>query len=118
VMLNLITNSIDAHDDKAYGSIHVRTRSNNQQGVDIIVADTGMGISPKNMDKIFDPFFTTKPVGKGTGLGLSICYSTIKNLGGDISVWSEVGKGSEFKVFLPFSPPPHLLEGTADNPKE
>ncbi|MDF1590297.1 MAG: ATP-binding protein [Desulfobacterales bacterium] len=118
VMLNLITNSIDAHDDKAYGSIHVRTRSNNQQGVEIVVADTGMGISPENMDKIFDPFFTTKPVGKGTGLGLSICYSTIKNLGGDISVWSEVGKGSEFKVFLPFSPPPHLLEGTADNPKD
>jgi len=118
VMLNLITNSIDAHDDKAYGSIHVRTRSNDQRGAEIIIADSGMGISPENIEKIFDPFFTTKPVGKGTGLGLSICYSTIKNLGGDISVWSKPGKGSEFKVFLPFSPPPHLLEGMADNLNE
>jgi two-component system NtrC family sensor kinase len=117
VMLNLITNAIDAHDDKAYGNIHVRSQSNNQQGIEIIIADSGMGISAENIDKIFDPFFTTKPVGKGTGLGLSICYSTIKNLGGDISVWSEPGEGSEFKVFLPFSPPPHLLEGMADNPK-
>ncbi|MEW6672260.1 MAG: ATP-binding protein [Thermodesulfobacteriota bacterium] len=117
VMLNLITNSIDAHDDKAYGSIHVRTKSDDPQGVQIIVSDSGVGIAPENIDKIFDPFFTTKPVGKGTGLGLSICYSTIKNLGGDISVWSEPGKGAEFKVFLPFSPPPHLLEGMDDSLK-
>jgi len=57
------------------------------------------------MEKIFDPFFTTKAVGKGTGLGLSITYSTIKAVGGDISVRSTIGKGTQFNIFLPFNPP-------------
>ena len=115
VFLNLITNAIDAHDGKSYGSIKIITMSAPpKNGVDIIVSDTGMGISPENLDKIFDPFFTTKPVGKGTGLGLSICYSIIKRLGGDIIVKSEPGKGSEFTLTLPFSLPPRLQESIED----
>lgn len=115
VFLNLITNAIDAHDGKSYTNIKIRTQWDDQRkGLVIRVADTGMGISPEHLDRIFDPFFTTKPVGKGTGLGLSICYSIIKNLGGEITVQSEVNKGTEFIVFLPDNPPPHSKEGVAE----
>ncbi|MEW6615539.1 MAG: ATP-binding protein [Thermodesulfobacteriota bacterium] len=115
VFLNLITNAFDAHDGKPYGTISISTRSNNQrEGVEIVVADTGSGISPENMEKMFDPFFTTKPVGKGTGLGLSISYSIIRRLGGDISVQSEIGKGTQFNLFLPFMPPADVQENLDD----
>ncbi|MFA4910286.1 MAG: ATP-binding protein [Desulfobacteria bacterium] len=115
VFLNLITNAFDAHDGKPYGTISISTRFNNQrEGVEIVVADTGSGISPENMEKMFDPFFTTKPVGKGTGLGLSITYSIIKRLGGDISVQSEIGKGTQFNIFLPFMPPADVQENLDD----
>jgi two-component system NtrC family sensor kinase len=106
VFLNFINNAIDAHEGKPYGTISITTRFDNRQnGVDIGFNDTGSGISPEHIEKIFDPFFTTKPIGKGTGLGLSISYSIIKSLGGNISVKSEVGKGSQFNIFLPFKPP-------------
>ncbi|MEM8810721.1 MAG: ATP-binding protein, partial [Cyanobacteria bacterium P01_G01_bin.38] len=67
----------------------------------ITVTDTGMGMPPKQLDKIFDPFFTTKDPGHGTGLGLSSVATIVKSHGGFIQVSSEVGKGSEFQVFLP-----------------
>ena len=106
VMINLINNAVDAHEGKPYGTISIGTRTDNSRhGVEITVGDTGSGISPENLEKIFDPFFTTKAVGKGTGLGLSITYSTIKGVGGDISVRSTIGKGTQFNIFLPFSPP-------------
>ncbi len=71
--------------------------------VQIDVSDTGLGIPRENINKIFDPFFTTKEVGKGTGLGLSIIYSTIKDMNGTIHVYSEEGKGTAFKIFLPLA---------------
>jgi two-component system NtrC family sensor kinase len=109
VFLNLITNAIDAHDGKPYGTIHITTRADDQKKkVRVTVADTGSGIPKENLGKIFDPFFTTKPVGRGTGLGLSICYSIIQRLGGTISVRSEIGEGTEFTLELPFSPPTEL----------
>jgi len=111
VFINLINNAVDAHEGKPYGTINIGTRTDSQRhGVEITVGDTGSGISPENMEKIFDPFFTTKTVGKGTGLGLSITYSTIKGLGGDISVRSTIGKGTQFNIFLPFSPPGNAQE--------
>jgi CheY-like chemotaxis protein len=67
----------------------------------IEVHDTGEGIRPEVRARIFDPFFTTKPVGVGTGLGLSISHGIIAALGGEITVESEVGKGSVFRVALP-----------------
>ena len=119
VFLNLITNAVDAHDEKPYGSIHISTRSDGQrEGVKVVFADTGSGISQENLEKIFDPFFTTKQVGKGTGLGLSICYSIIKRLGGDVTVRSELGKGTEFALFLPYSPPPGLQESINGVPED
>jgi PAS domain S-box-containing protein len=67
----------------------------------VSVADTGTGISPEQMEKIFQPFFTTKAPGKGTGLGLSTSLSIIKNHDGFLAVHSDVGRGTEFKFYLP-----------------
>jgi PAS domain S-box-containing protein len=65
------------------------------------VMDTGMGIPRDMIDKIFDPFFTTKDLGKGTGLGLSTVIGIVKSHGGFMSVYSEIGRGTTFNVFLP-----------------
>ena len=60
------------------------------------IRDTGLGVPAENLDHIFEPFFTTKEPGEGTGLGLAICYGIIKELGGDLSVKSEVNEGTSF----------------------
>ncbi|HLE12488.1 MAG: hypothetical protein A2504_07650 [Bdellovibrionales bacterium RIFOXYD12_FULL_39_22] len=69
--------------------------------LEILVSDTGHGIRPEIIHKIFDPFFTTKEQGKGTGLGLSSAYGIIKDLGGMVTVESEVDKGSSFHILIP-----------------
>jgi two-component system, cell cycle sensor histidine kinase and response regulator CckA len=65
------------------------------------IADTGTGIPQNSLDRIFDPFFTTKELGKGTGLGLSTVIGIVKSYGGFVKVNSEMGKGTQFKVFFP-----------------
>ncbi|MDR8365936.1 ATP-binding protein [Pseudomonas sp. JL3] len=99
VIMNLIVNASQAMGPER-GTITLRTRLEGET-VSIEVADTGIGIEPDNLQKIFDPFYTTKPVGQGTGLGLSLSYGIVKKHQGDISVRSEVGMGSTFRVELP-----------------
>ncbi|MBU2512063.1 response regulator [bacterium] len=67
------------------------------------VVDNGSGIEKMDLERIFDPFFTTKPVGEGTGMGLSVIQGIVKNIGGTITAFSEIGKGSRFNVFMPES---------------
>jgi PAS domain S-box-containing protein len=67
----------------------------------VAVTDTGSGMTPDIVEKAFQPFFTTKPAGKGTGLGLSMVYGFIKQSGGHISIYSEVGHGTAIKMYLP-----------------
>ena len=99
VVMNLVINAAQAMGPER-GTI---TISNGVEGENVWleVADNGCGIDPQAMQKIFDPFFTTKPVGEGTGLGLSLSYGIVKKHRGDISVSSELGKGTRFRVVLP-----------------
>ncbi|BDV41132.1 hypothetical protein GURASL_00550 [Geotalea uraniireducens] len=98
VFMNLLVNASHAIDKQ--GEITVRTWCEENNAC-IAIADTGCGIPEAIRSRIFEPFFTTKEVGKGTGLGLSISYDIIKKHGGDISLESEVGRGTTFTIRLP-----------------
>ncbi len=98
VFMNLLVNAAQAIEN--YGEIRIRTWSTDGS-IFASVTDTGCGIPPENIQKIFEPFFTTKEVGKGTGLGLSIVYDIVKKHNGEITVQSEIGKGTTFEVSIP-----------------
>jgi len=99
VCMNLL---INAHQSiSGDGLVEITTRMTKQSMVMFQISDSGCGISKEAIDQIWDPFFTTKDVGQGNGLGLAVTYNIIKRLGGDISVESQVGKGSKFTVRIP-----------------
>ena len=102
VFVNLLVNAAQAIPPGAVETNQVRV-SVRAVGDDVAVeiSDTGVGIPTANLERIFDPFFTTKPAGVGTGLGLSICHSIVTAFGGDLTVESQEGKGSTFRVTLP-----------------
>ena len=98
VFVNLLVNASQAIEKQ--GDISIKTWSDNGS-VCVSISDTGCGIPGEGLRRIFEPFYTTKEVGKGTGLGLSISYDIIHKHGGDLSVESEVGKGTTFYIKLP-----------------
>ncbi len=99
VFTNLMNNAAEAMPDG--GTLTLRTRNGPVSGsVTVEVQDNGVGITKEDMKKIFTPFFTTKPIGKGTGLGLAIIYGIVKMHRGQLSVQSEVGKGTTFTITL------------------
>ncbi len=104
VFMNILLNAAQAMQER--GTITITTRhSAPENSVEVLISDTGCGVPPDKIDKLFHPFFTTKESGQGTGLGLSIAYGIITSHHGSISVESEVGKGSTFKIRLPIASP-------------
>ena len=98
VFMNLLINA--GHSIEKQGEITIKTWDEDGS-IWVAISDTGHGIPKEDLNKIFEPFFTTKEVGKGTGLGLSITYEIVQKHNGEITVESEVGKGTTFTVRLP-----------------
>ena len=103
VLVNLIVNAIHALPSKN-GSVHISTRDWSNQGVRIDIRDNGSGIAKEALSQIFNPFFSTKKVGEGTGLGLTVSYSLIRRYGGNITVESELEKGTKFSLWILIQP--------------
>jgi signal transduction histidine kinase len=102
MLLNIMINAIHAMQEG--GRLSVRAGRKDSM-ISVEVSDTGEGIKQEHLGRIFDPFFTTKPTGEGTGLGLWLTYEIVRNYNGDISVQSEVGKGSTFTLQFPGARP-------------
>jgi two-component system sensor histidine kinase HupT/HoxJ len=100
VIVNLIDNALYAVKDRADGRIVVSLKKKDG-AAEIVVADNGVGIAEKDIDKIFEPFFTTKAVGEGTGLGLWISFSIVREYGGAIAATNRPEGGAEFVIRLP-----------------
>jgi PAS domain S-box-containing protein len=130
VLLNLVLNARDAM--PLGGRVTIETRlteltdayARQRPGVAIrpgqyavlSVSDTGHGMGPDTLSRLFEPFYTTKPIGKGTGLGLATVYGIVKQSGGYVWAYSEVGLGSTFKVYLPLEQEAAAVQPTSSPP--
>jgi PAS domain S-box-containing protein len=111
VFLNLLVNAAQAIQPGRAGEMVIRVASRHDapsRRVVVEVTDDGVGIPPEVLPHVFEPFFTTRPTGGGSGLGLFVCHGIVSDLGGEIAVESEVGRGTTFRVSLPVSGDPAM----------
>ncbi len=129
VLLNLVFNARDAIDGRGYititlsrvelDALEVGSHPGLNPGRYVVmsVADTGLGMDRATQNRIFDPFFTTKEKGRGTGLGLATVYGVVQQHGGSVWVYSELGVGTTFKVYLP-EVPDHVVPRASDSGRD
>jgi signal transduction histidine kinase len=115
VFLNLINNSFAAM--QTGGRLTIIIRPKKRSTVQITVADTGHGIPQADLKRVFEPFFSTRKGHAGTGLGLSVTYGLVSEMGGEITVASQVGHGTRFMITLPLAPPQATADAAGSSPQ-
>jgi CheY-like chemotaxis protein/anti-sigma regulatory factor (Ser/Thr protein kinase) len=113
-LINLCVNSVHAMPED--GTLTLRTRNLDNDWVEVLVKDTGIGMSKEVLDRALEPFFTTKEVGKGTGLGLSMVYSMVEAHRGKMEIQSEPGKGTTVSLRFPACEPMTKVMEQRDQP--
>jgi CheY-like chemotaxis protein len=99
----LVIETANAHLDADYAAQNIGVQPGDYLA--LVITDSGTGMPPEIIERVFEPFFTTKAVGKGTGLGLSMVYGFVKQSGGHVKIYSELGHGTSFKLYFPKAKP-------------